>query len=288
MEHFLGLHYTEDIIENGMDRLSIIAPPFDEANVTKMNQKMLELSGERASLKDRWNRALSLHKKMDIVEETAVAEDSVPKVVFEESLRGLILAGVVFVLLLVVRSFFKGSLLGTLATIGLIADVVYVLKNLPKLLQLMTAEKRLYAFGNGIRKALLQMGLMESSKSKVQVESNGLERQSICLSGGTGRDKTLFTKCVKEFFGEIDNQRYLLVHSGNVKDAYDFYAVPECFAKRKEDAELFYECIKPYMGQYELVYTRSESGRKLLLEGRMKALANQKNKTKSYKRVKEF
>ena len=60
------------------------------------------------------------------------------------------------------------------------------------------------------------------------------------------------------------------------------------FAKRKEDAFVFYECIKPYMGKYELVYTRSENGRKLLLEGRMKALANQKNKTKSYKRVKDF
>ena len=288
MEHFLGLHYTENLIENGMERLSVIVPPFDEANVATINQKMLELSGERASLKDRWNQALTLHKKMDIVEETAVAQTSVPKTVFKESLRGLIVAAVVFVVLLIAKSVFAGSFLEGLVKLGLVMDGVYALTKLPKFLQLLNAEKRLFAFGNGIRKALLKLGLMESSASKVKVEGKGLEMQAVYLSGGTGRDKTLFTKCVNEFFGQIENQRYLLVRSSKLRGAYDFYAVPECFAKRKEDATLFYECIKPYMGNYELVYTRSEGGRQVLLEGRMKALANKKDKTKSYKRVKDF
>lgn len=288
MEHFLGLHYTEDVIENGMDRLSIIVPPFDEANVAQINQKMLELSGERASLKERWNRSLSLHRKMDIVEETAVAEASVPKTVFKENLHGLVFAAVTFAVLLVVRGIFAGTLIGLLANVGLVVDMVYAVSKLPKLIMLMSAEKRLYAFGNGIRKALLKQGLMESTSSKVKVQTKGLEKQTIYLAGGTGRDKSLFTKCVQEFFGEIENQRYLLVRSGKIRGAYDFYGVPECFAKRKEDASAFYECIRPYMGKYELVYTRSEAGRPILLEGRMKALANQKNKTKSFKRVKDF
>jgi len=288
MEHFLGLHYTEDLIENGMDRLSIIEPPFNEANVAQMNQKMLALSGERASLKERWNRSLSLHRRMDIVEETAVTEASVPKTVFKENLRGLIFAAVALVALFVVRAIFAGSFLGVLATLGLVVDVIYALTKVPKVIALMNAEKRLYAFGNGIRKALLKQGLMESASCKVKVETDGLKMQTVYLSGGTGRDKTLFTKCVNEFFGEIENQRYLLVRSGKIRGAYDFYAVPECFAKRKEDAMEFYNCIKPYMGKYDLVYTRSEAGRPLLLEGRMKALANQKSKTKSYKRVKDF
>lgn len=288
MDHFLGLHYTEDIIENGMERLSVITPPFNEANVAKINQKMLELSGERASLKERWNRSLALHKKMDIVEETAVAEASVPKVVFKESLRGLIVAGVLLVVLLIVRAMGKGTFLGVLASVGLVADVIYALTKLPRFFQLMNAEKSLFAFGNGVRKALLKLGLMESAKSKVKVEGKGLEMQTVYLSGGTGRDKTLFTKCIKELFGQIEDQRYLLVRSSKLRGAYDFYAVPECFAKRKEDATLFYECIKPYMGKYELVYTRSENGRQVLLEARMKTLANKKNKTKSYKRVKDY
>ena len=288
MEHFLGLHYTEDLIENGMERLSIIKQPFTEAGVAEMNQQMLALSGERASLKERWNRSLSLHKKMDIVEETAVAAESVPKTVFTENLRGLIFAAIVFVVMLVVRTMYADSFLGSIAKVGMLVDVIYALTKLPKVIQLLNAEKRLFAYGNGIRKALLKLGLMESTASKVKVEGKGLERQTVYLAGGTGRDKTIFTKCINEFFGEIENQRYLLVRSGKIRGAYDFYAVPECFAKRKEDATMFYEAIRPYMGKYELVYTRSESGRQMLLEGRMKALANKKNKTRSLKRLKDF
>lgn len=41
MEQFLGLHYTEDTIENGIDRLSIIRSPFTKSNAASMNRKML-------------------------------------------------------------------------------------------------------------------------------------------------------------------------------------------------------------------------------------------------------
>ena len=289
MEHFLGLHYVDDIIENGMERLSIISEPFDEAHVAHMNAQMLELSGHRAELKDRWNRSLALHKKMDIVEETEVTEESVPKTVFREKLVGLIVAAVVFVVLFLLR---KGALATGAATgsytIGMVALGIYAIKELPKVIQLFNAEKRLYAFGNGIRKALVAMDFIDGSGCRVKVNSKGLKYHAVYLSGGTNRDKTLFTQCVNEFFGEIDNQRYLLVRSGKLRGQNDFYVVPECFAKRKEDATRFYECVKPYMGKYDLVYTRNEKGRKVLIEARMKTLAKAKNKTRSYKQVKGF
>lgn len=294
MEHFLGLHYTEDVIENGIERLSIIKEPFNEANVDNMNKQMLELSGHRAELKDRWNKSLAIYKKMDIVEETEVAEVSVPKTVFTENLRSFMIAAVLFVLVLIwrVAAVIGGNGTG-FQTLLLCIIGAFALTKLPKIIQLFNAEKRLYAFGNGIRKALVAFDLMEGSGSKVVVEKTntqktGIQKQSVYLSGGTGRDKALFTKCVNEFFGEIDNQRYLLVRSRKIKGQYDFYAVPECFAKRKEDAEKFYECIKAYMGKYDLVYTRSESGRPVLLEGRMKSIANEKSKSRSLKKVKGF
>lgn len=288
MEHFLGLHYEDDLIENGIHRLSVIKEPFDEQNVAIMNQQMLELSGQRATLKDRWNRALSLHKKMDIVEETEVAEASVSKTVFTENLRSLIFAAMVFVAACIARVI-VGAKGGPTAlfTILLCVSGIYGLTKLPMVMQLMNAKKRLSAFGNGIRKALLSLRLMEGGNSRVVVESEGTTQQ-VYLSGGTGRDKALFTKCVNEFFGEIENQRYLLVKSGKLRGKYDYYAVPEAFAKRKEDVEAFYNCIKAYMGKYDLVYTRSENGRKILLEARMKSIANQKNKTKARKKVKSF
>lgn len=288
MEHFLGLHYEKDVIENGMERLSIIKEPFDEKHVEVMNQQMLELSGQRALLKERWNRSLALHKTMDIVEETEVAENRVPKAVFMENLTSLMVAAAAFVVLLILRVVVgvSGGSTGLL-TILLLAAGVFALSKLPMVVQLFNAKKRLSAFGNGIRKALLSLSLMEKKGSRVVVETDGTMQQ-MYLSGGTGRDKALFTKCVNEFFGEIDNQRYLLVRAGKLRGQYDFYAVPECFAKRKEDAQVLYDCVQPYMGKYDLVYTRNEAGRKVLLEAKMKSIANQKNKTKAKKKVKGF
>ena len=288
MEHFLGLHYEEDIIENGIGRLSIIKEPFDESNVEVMNRQMLELSGQRAMLKERWNRSLTLHKQMDIVEETEVEETKVPTTVFTENLTVLIIAMVLFAAVLILRGIVMARGGATaLFTILLIGIGGYALTKLPLVIRLFDAKKRLHAFGSGIRKALVSLHLMESGNSRVVVETEGASQQ-IYLSGGTGRDKALFTKCLNEFFGEIENQRYLLVRTGKFRGQYDFYAVPECFAKRKEDVQLFYDCIKPYMGNYDLVYTRNENGRKVLLEARMKSIANLKNKIKSRKKVKSF
>lgn len=288
MDHFLGLHYTENFIENGIVRLSIIQPPFNEKNVAEINKKMLALSDERESLKERWHSALSFPRKMDIVEETEVPKEGVPKTVFFEDLVGLVLAALFFIYLYIKRLQYMDmgdpSLLSTLI---LVALGIYIATRIPGVVRLFDAEKRLYTFGNGIRKALLKLNLLEGANSRVEVETDGIEMQTIYLSGGTSRDKTLFTKCVNELFGVIDNQRYILVRKSKFRDGTDFFAVPEVFGKRKEDAQIFYECIKPYIGKYELVYTRSEAGRPWLLEARVKAIANKKQ-SKVRKRVKSF
>lgn len=288
MEHFLGLHYEVDVIESGIGRLSIITPPFDATHVEEMNQQMLELSGQRATLKNRWNRSLSLYKKMDIVEETEVATETIPTAVFKQNAVGLIGAFICFGILALFKDMFIELGMRDIFNMAVFANILYGLSRLPKVLQLMNTEKRLRAFGNGIRKALLVQGLLEGAGSKVEVEANDAGTHCVYMSGGTGRDKALFTKCVKELFGIIDNQRYILVKKGAIRGENSFYAVPECFGKKREDAEKFFECIKPYIGKYDLVYTRNEAGRQLLLEGRMKALANKEAKTKSRKKVKNF
>ena len=84
----------------------------------------------------------------------------------------------------------------------------------------------------------------------------------------------------------VNNQRYLLVNRKNRNALDGFYCVPDCFATNKNDAELFANCIKHVVDRYELVYTRNEVGRKFLLEGRAKALANRQERCVSRKKVK--
>ena len=146
--------------------------------------------------------------------------------------------------------------------------------------------RRLNAFGNGIYKALEMKGLIEDKRSKVVTQDLAADVHTIHLSGGSGRDKALFAQCVNEFFDEIDNQRYILEKSRRHKGLNGYYAVPECFAKRKEDAMLFVQCMKPYIGPYELVYTRNTEGRSKLLHARINALANVEERVLHKKKVK--
>lgn len=290
MEHFLGLHYTENTIENGMDRLSIIKAPFNEININKINKQMLRMSGQRDMLKERWNRALAIYDKMDIVDETEVKDKFVTSVVFWDAILTTILSvilcligtsGAVFV---AIAS--KNGVLAGICCFLILVGLTGVVLRFPKVFMLWSPLKRLKAFGNGIRKALEEQQLLEETHCKVVAESLGPDNHIIYLSGGSGRDKALFAQCVSEFFDEIDNQRYILVKSKGHKGMNGFYAIPNCFSKKKEDAERFAKTMHPYIGNYNCVYTRNEKGRELLLEGRLKALANREERYISHKKVK--
>lgn len=290
MEHFLGLHYTEDTIENGMDRLPIVKPPFNKMNVDSINKKMLAMSGQRASLKERWDRSLAVYDKMDVVDEDEVADKFVTSVVFWDAIRTMILAGIAMlagvILAAGIAKATKSPMLSAIGLVLIVCGIAAGMIRFPKAFMLGSPLRRLKVFGNGIRKALELQNLMEEPHSKVVTENAGPDIHTVYLSGGSGRDKALFAQCINEFFAAIDNQRYLLVKAKEHRGLDGFYAVPECFAKRKEDAQNFAQCMKPYIGNYELVYTRNESGRALLLEGRVRALANREERCISRKKVK--
>ena len=56
--------------------------------------------------------------------------------------------------------------------------------------------------------------------------------------------------------------------------------------KKKRRRRTIQRLRKTYIGDYELVYTRNERGRMLLLEGRLKALANREERCRTRKSAK--
>lgn len=288
MEHFLGLHYTEDVIESGISRMAIIQPPFDEEHVRSMNQQMLALSGQRQTLKQRWQRALTITKKMQIADETQVDASVVPTTVYDQekkeekkaaavTLAAAVATGLVWSLPAVFPLAFG---VGALAFLG------KALAKRRKAKAMGTAVKRLNAFGDGIAKAMKDLHLFEDGRVSVVAEENGPDEQTVYLVGGSSRDRALFAQCVSEFFGPVNQQRYLLVKPKKHDGADGIYAVPEIFSKKKEDAQLFASCMEPYMGTYELMYTKNDPGKQVLMEGRMKSLSSQKNSCICKKKVK--
>lgn len=125
----------------------------------------------------------------------------------------------------------------------------------------------------GILDALIRTAKLEEPQHcKAEVK----EEEFLVLSylkGGTTRDKTLFAECLAQFFGIIDNPRYLLIHrKGSVRTG-DCYAVPDTFGRKKEDAAVFRQCMKRVMENYNLIYTRTPEGRRMLLKARIRSFA---------------
>lgn len=81
----------------------------------------------------------------------------------------------------------------------------------------------------------------------------------------------------QRFFDAVDNQRYLLVSPKRFRGLNGFYVVPECFSKRKEDAQLFAKCMKPYIGAYDVVYTRMKKDAPFCWKEKSKRLQTVKN-----------
>ena len=68
-EGFLGVNYEKDVIENGLERLSFIRPPYTAESLEKINEKMLSAAGDREGLRRRWKGSLTVLRDMDLAVE---------------------------------------------------------------------------------------------------------------------------------------------------------------------------------------------------------------------------
>ena len=291
MEHFLGLHYQNDVIENGIERLTAIRYPLTKHNIKITNKEMFKLSQDRTLLKQRWDRSLAVYDQIEVVDENQVQEKMITAVILNDAIRKLIILIVggllgmvlmmVFIPLTGVQNIFVFLMMGLylgifLIGIGLVSKKVIMYKN---------PLARLKICGDGILNALRATNQLESYQCLVKTELVGVYHV-IYLAGGTGHDKTLFAKCVYEFFDAIDNQRYILYQPIKQNQMDGYFVIPEIFSKRKEDAEIFAQYMRNYIGKYQAIYTRSLEGRKILLKGRIKSLANKQDRIVSKKKVK--
>ena len=289
MEHFMGLHYEEDVIENGIGRLSLIKESTGNMNIKSINRGMCQLSKQREELARRWENSLAIHEKMEIELETLIGEKRTdPGIVF---LNAVLLFSVISIGQIVVGiSLFQGINVDNVTFNVFLGGIMVFLFGCMirygiRIYIYGRPITRLVQVGKGIIDALNHKNLLTEDKVKAEVLGDSAF-YFIALKGGMSRDKELFAQCVMDFFNPLENQRYILVHPKRKKKIESYYVVPEAFSKRKEDAMLFAQCLEKHIGKYEPIYTRSPEGRKILLAGRRYAYSNRQQRCISRKRVK--
>ena len=288
MKQFLGLHYNENTIESGVDRLDLGKIEFTKKNLTKLNQETIVRSRNREELRERWNESLPLLEDMEVSNEVQVDKAFLPTVLLTDARKILTYAQAIVLTELIVNLilyFSRGpsQLLYPVMILSLIAlNIVWLRYFLYK-----SPYKRLELFAEALRKALLASGHLQTQNCKARVvrgDKNSIQTATY-LKGGTLREKELFAQALSEFFAPIENQRYILRATTWVNDQTKYFAVPSMFDKRKEDAVAFVANIEKYIGKYEIIYTRNVEGRHILLDARLNALGNKQERTFSKKKV---
>ena len=288
MKQFLGLHYNENTIESGVDRLDLGNIEFTKKNLTKLNQETISRSRNREELKERWNESLPLLEDMEVASEVQVDKAFLPTVLLTDARKILTYAQAIVLTELIVYLFLDfakrpSQLLYPVGILSLIVlNIVWLRYFLYK-----SPYKRLELFAEAVRKALLASGHLQTQNCKARVVRGDKDsiQTSTYLKGGTLREKELFAQALSEFFAPIENQRYILRAETWVNDQTKYFAVPSMFDKRKEDVVAFVSNIEKYIGKYEIIYTRNVEGRHILLDARLNALGNKQDRTFSKKKV---
>ena len=289
MKQFLGLHYHEQTIESGIERLEFNNLKFNRKSLEKLNQNTVRQSQNRQELKDRWQQALPLYEDIEVTNEVAVDKHFLPMAYLNDWKKAILLFQA-FVVTYYIFDASKYLISGTLSNFNLtilLLSIIALAIVWGRYAIYKSPYKRLEIFGKAIHQALLDAGQIETKESapRVAKDSKRAIYNAIYLKGASMREKEIFAQAMTEFFAPIENQRYILKSCHKVKDQTEFFAVPSKFEKRKADAESFLRHIQKSVGKYDLIYTRSVQGRPILLEARIKALGNKQERTVTHKKV---
>ncbi len=157
-----------------------------------------------------------------------------------------------------------------------------------KYIRCSSPEKIIRQIAIVITETLYEMGEIMTNLKSISIESNKYnENQSIFvnISNVTPEENNLIIKCLKEILDPIENPRYLIVRKDFlfIKETKDFHAVPSIIGKNEKSVKIFKKLWDKYIGNSEIIYTRTIKGRKMLLYARKNAFSSLMSSSKSKK-----
>lgn len=269
---FQAPSYNKSVIESGIKRIDILTPPFDNAGVDRINSEMLRIAADRKIAASRWNSEAKGRAAPVIndVSEVPIAVYPKKKVSGNKLLAVIFAVFAVLGIIIAATTGFIGSIIGLAVTA---VSLFFMIKKASFVTKNSTPEKTVRGLCAAVLKTLQALKEIDSSpKIRVSVKkSSDGKAVSVGLTGATEREAKVFIKAVTELFSPIEDPRYVIISItkvfGNEKRNYiNSFACPSIIGVNKESAEILRKFLKSPAGDSELVFTRSENGRKILNE----------------------
>ena len=280
---FFGPGYHGGEISNSINRLDVICPPYGEEGVARINKAMIRLAADRGAMARAWAESLGNTPAPRVSDTSFVPKDNLPRpvrqVVVMNSIGNAVgIAGVAACLYQAAAGVFTAAygaapmLLLTAAAVGFLAW--FGSRGLRMVREALSPAYVMRILARGLFEAMRKHGFIKSSKANVGVmHTRGGAEIACCLENASAREQKLFGDAVAEMFSPIGEPRYVIARQGWGSSRYDprwSFAVPSLFTKIAPAHELAGYIGKRF-GRCAAVYTRTESGYRLLSECRVKS-----------------
>ena len=279
---FIGPSYLNRGVESGIERLGIIKPPFDRDGLARINADMLRRAADRDAVAQQWRDATAdggqVHKAMRVDAVT------MPRGLMMVNLvELLVLVGIAaltrYVLMPVAWAIMSEErVTGTVVTLVCVGAVLpFAARAVMRLFGVATPKRQLFSLGEALLGALKEMGRITSPDAHMvveQLDDNGIILQCT-LTGATHREQAVFAETLEQLLEPIDNPRYVIIAREWAIRRYAFsFACPAVFARNKTSVACLAKHLASSMGRFDLVSTRDEQGRRIMLKCRTQSFIN--------------
>lgn len=296
---FIGISNLAHTIEGGIERLGIPSPPFNREAFDDYQKHVASDYSDRERTSEKWK--ISLDKGLHIVELLKVPrKHSAKKILTYRALRALFYQGItiaLYVFSALIRNnralaYADNDQAFHFIIIAAAIAVIAALPNLAKSLYLYLRNGPLEGYIRSIATITLQMlteaKWIDPGNTNVEIafdeQADGWIRCYLKNAGFS--EATMFRNCMSEILSPIENPRYLIIRKSYLSFLLrkDYHSVPSVFSQNKDTAVKFFEKWKKYVCSGDLVFTRTETGRRILMKARGRSLSaafSDKPKTES-------
>lgn len=264
-ESFLAPSYHGDTIENGIGRIDILTPPYDSIVPDEMNRQMLTLAKNREQTAQSWQNALPQNTTPEILDVALLPYESAPpKFIFTNVMRACLLsAGLSSIIGFMwnLPNFFWSWKSYLLAGAACVAATGVLLRGYYLLLRLFSPKKYIYSLGQSLLCTLKSLGEITSPDAQLLIQSDTFGIGFNCaLSGGTLKEKKLFTQALAEMFSPFDSPRYLLIRQKRFlfwrwNHYQTSFACPSIIGNHRKRIDSFQQQLKKRVGSFIALFT---------------------------------
>lgn len=299
---FVGISERENrTIENSLLRM-VLPEAFNSEVLDELNRRMLKSAGERDILRKQWHDAIEsgtiLHEEIKIPYATKGPRsyEEEKQVHLQNSIKYFVagLGSSILMFLLFFVNYLSVFNQVPYPFTGIIVDVILggfwigflwlygdkLVKSVKLYIKYRDITKDIAGIAKALLKSLVETKNIKTPLEQLQVVTtvNDFGEVFCHLEGATTYGKSVFTQSLEEIVSPVDNPRYLVIRKSSFLKLFrqrDYHAVPELLARKADLAAIFKKHWLKEVGPCDVLFARSEEGRRLLLKARFNNLASE-------------